>query len=666
MHYYIRNVAEKPWNNSLLLSVLIYADKNSDVRTIGHLMQIMNSRLNELFNVFNLNTMAEFNVETHLYQYLKGTIYVEDSDYKRAELLRRYRNISYETKKWITAKLNKDQQSYFEQYLLPIPSYDSRDFSFTKSAKEQAQNTRKSETDAIVPLLPQIRAEGHFRWNQLYRLRRAFLKACVQAKTINGELPLEFYYDEPERVGERFHFRLWDKPSFVLKHQDQFSASSLKAAYKRTGAYSDEHNNYFVEFIKAERLGDDEEVEGLWFTELFEKGIIGDWSRKASDEEINLKCEILYSLGYGEKGTRPIPFKSMHKGLITTSTFVSRNQYISGGILFDIEPLYAGVTFGLLALDIFTTTGARLNELLQISYTKECLKSIKADNKLHHSFYAIPKGRDEVESYYISDQTMKLIAKVVKLLKYHYNSEKIPNVKYAHTRKHLFPESKPYLFQYYNKAFKDNAVYSCLRFLLHGLDFETQEGKVVTVKTHLLRHAFATEAVQRQGLPIDIVAKILHQRDTGVTEYYSEPTSSQVAQSISDLHDVISDYVDLDETVLRIPEELEKELEEYKQQVGVFNNVLGGTCVTAFVCPTKMQCLGCQAKVPQPEKKHELEEVIELSKDMEKRFIAMNLPVEIKKAKAMRKHARNELKEIALIEKYREEQMYAPHIQFDK
>ena len=80
-------------------------------------------------------------------------------------------------------------RSYFEQFLFPMPSYDSRDFSFTKSAKEQAQNTRKSETDAIVPLLPQIRAEGHFRWNQLNRLRQAFLKACEQAKTTNCELP---------------------------------------------------------------------------------------------------------------------------------------------------------------------------------------------------------------------------------------------------------------------------------------------------------------------------------------------------------------------------------------------------------------------------------------------------------------------------------------------
>ena len=71
---------------------------------------------------------------------------------------------------------------------------------------------------------------------------------------------------------------------------------------------------------------------------------------------------------------------------------------------------------------------------------------------------------------------------------------------------------------------------------------------------------------------------------------------------------------------MRNPEELEKELEEYKEKVGVFNNVVGGTCVTDHVCPIKMQCLGCQAKIPQPEKKHELLEVIELSKDMEKRY----------------------------------------------
>ena len=261
---------------------------------------------------------------------------------------------------------------------------------------------------------------------------------------------------------------------------------------------------------------------------------------------------------------------------------------------------------------------------------------------------------------------MKLIQRVGLMLRTHYGSEKIPSVKYRENRQHLFPNPKPYFFQYNNKALKKDAIWSSLRFLLHGLKLDTQEGKPVVVKTHLLRHAFATEAVQRQKLPVDILAKILHQRDLGVTGYYSEPTPSQVAQSISDLHNVISDYIDLDDAVLRNPEELEKELEEYKEKVGVFNNVIGGTCVTNHVCPIKMACLGCLAKIPEPEKKHELIEVIELSKDMEKRYSAMGLPIDVKKAKEMRKYARNELKEIELIEKYREEQNYEPRIQFNK
>jgi len=668
LNHYIRNVAEKPWNNHLLLGIYINVDKNADVRTIEQQISKIHARLNNIFKSFHLQNMQEFNVETHLYQYLKGSIYPEHSNDMRSKCLSCYKALSYHTQRWITSKLDNEQQSYFEQYLLPMPSYDSRDFSFTKSATEQAQNTRKSETDAIVPLLPQIRAEAHFRRNQLIRLRQAFLKACEQVKSTNCELPLDFSYDEPERIGERFHFRLWDKPAFVLNHEDQFPASSLKAASERTGAYSEDNNHFFVEFIKAESYEDDEEAEGFWFMELFEKGVIGTWYQKTNEKELTHKRALLNSWGYGEENStqNPKPFESAHKGIITPSTFITRNQDKAKGILLDIEPLYAGATFGLLALDIFTTTGARLNELLQLSNTKKCIQTIKVDNKLRFSFYAVPKGRDKVEPFYISEQTTILIQSVAKLLKEHYGTEKIPSVKYSHSRSHLFPEPKPYYFQYYQKAFKKAAIYSCLRFLLHGLNFETQEGKPVIIKTHLLRHAFATEEAQRQGISMDILAKILHHRDTDVTQYYSEPTSSQVAQAMDDYHDIVADYVDLDEAVLRNPEELEKELQEYKQQVGVFNNVLGGTCVTAYVCPIKMQCLGCQAKIPSPEKKHELEEAIELSKDMEKRYAALNLQVEVKKAKAMRKHARNELKEIELIEKYREEQKYEPHIEFNK
>lgn len=579
LKYYINYVVDKPWNNHIFLIMMVYKEKNLDVKTIEKIINIINSRLRNLFDYFHLTEMTDLNIETHMYQYFKGEIFEEHSDHIRAAFLSNYRSCSYSTNKWAQTKISNEQQEYFHHFIFLMPTYDSRDFSFTKAAKDQTKNSRKSETDAIVPLLPQIRAEGHFRRNQINRLRQAYLKACEQAKTPNGVIPLDFHYDEPERIGERFYFRLWDKKSFVLNHQEQFSKWTIKAAMTSTGRYSDDNNHYFVEFIKAERFKDDNEPEGLWFIKLFEYNVIGEWHNNVTDEEIKLKRKLLYEWGYGKEdlSENPTPFKSDHKGVLTPSTFVSIHKDKAKGILFDVEPLYAAATFGLLTLDICTTTGARLNELLQISNTKECIRTVKVDKKLRFSFHVVPKGRDELEAFNISEQTMKIIQSVGLMLKNHYGTDKIPSVEYRGVRKHLFPKPKPYFFQYYKKAFQYKTITANLRFLLHGLKFETEEGKPVVVKTHLLRHAFATEAVQRQKLPIDIVAKILHQRDAGVTSYYSEPTSSQVAQSISDLHDVISDYIDIDEAILRNPEELEKELEEYKETVGVFNNVVGGT-----------------------------------------------------------------------------------------
>jgi len=668
LNYFINEVLDKPWNNHMFLSMMVYADRNTDVRTITSVMVKTHPRLKELFNLFLLKDMTEFDVEVHLYQYLKGNVFPEHSNSKRTELLKRYKAAAQATKKWLMTKLDVEKQVYFEQFLFPMPYFDSSDFSFTRLATIEAHDNRKNETDAIVPLLPEIRAEGNFRMNQMKRIRDNFLAACDQAKKPSVGLPLEFSWEEPARIGERFYFRLWDRPSFVLHHREKFSTHSVKAAEKQSGAYSSENNHYFVEFIKAERIEDDDVAEGPWFIELFEKGVVGQWATNATNEEKEQKRQLLHSWGYGEEGStvNPTPFSSGHVGILTPVKFVSRNQDKADGVLFDVWPLYAAATFGLLALDIFTTTGARINELLQLNNDKGCLQAVKFKNKIRYSFYAIPKGRDTLEPFYISEQTVRIIKEVQMMLKEHYESGEIPSVKYKYNRKHLFPDPKKYFFQYNHQAFNDIPVTACLRFLVHGLRFETQEGRAVVVKSHLLRHAFATEAVQRQGLSIDVVAKILHQKDVKVTGYYSEPTPSQIAQSVSDLHDVISDYVDIDEAYLRSPEKLQKELDEYQEKVGVFNNVLGGTCVTDSVCPIKMACLGCQAKIPDPEKKQELVEVIDLSKDMEKRYAALGLTIEVKKAKAMRKHARTELQEIELIERYREEQNYESKIQFGK
>jgi len=664
MKYLHNNCLKYDWRNHLLLAVLIEADTNLDAYTVYNRIKSLHTRLKDIFKVFSLAKMSDFSVNIHLYKYLKGDVLSVDSYNKRKNILSVFNAIFYNTNKWIGNKLSVEEQGYFKKYLFEQPFFDNRDFTFSKLALEKAQAIRKDETDAIVPHLPSIRAEANFRWNQMKRLRDAFHKEINKVETKSITLPSEFYYDEPERIGERFYFRLWDKPSFVLNHREQFSDTIIKQATQRKVTYSDENNRYFLEFIYAESLNNDSDADGLWFNELIEHNVIGRWEKCRPIEEHEGILNYLSMYGYESNGkTHPTPFSSRQAGILTPSIFITQNKQKSEGILIDVEPFYVACTFGILAIDILTTTGTRVNELLQINNTKECIEVKKVKDKLHFAFKAVPKGRDSLEEFYISKQTMKLIQTVSKMLKEHYNSSDIPKVHYRYKRKHLFSEPKPYYFQYEGKAFEERAIYSSIRFLLHGLVFETPNGKPVTIKTHLLRHAFATEAVQRQKMSIDIVAKILHQKDLDVTAYYSAPTPSQIAESVSELHDVISSYVDIDDAYLRSPKELQRELDDYMEKVGVFNKVLGGTCVTDYVCPTKMQCLGCKAKIPEPDQEGELLEVIQLSKDMEIRFKQLGLDIEVRKAKEMAKQAKIELKEIDLIKKYREERQYEPTVQ---
>ncbi|MBQ0140252.1 MAG: site-specific integrase [Kurthia sp.] len=649
------------WKNQLLLIALIDVANNSDHSYVLKKLSIFHSRFKDIFRECNITSFSDFEPDVHLYKYLQANISVDSTNNMKKEILSHYRSSEYHIKKWINNNLPSDEQEYYQKFLLPPLSFDSRDFSFTKLALEQAQNTRKDETDAIVPHLSTIRAEANLRWNQMKRLRDAFQQQIRIVEADSISLPIEFSYAEPKRIGEVFHFRLWDKPSFVLNHQKDFSDVVIKQAKQKKSTYSDENKAYFLEFIRAESIENNSVPEGLWFNELIEQNVLGYWSKNRPIEEHEKIFKFLSLWGYEyENGQKPYPFRSKHKGIITPSTFITLHKDKAEGLLIDVEPFYAACTFGLLAIDILTTTGARKNELLQISNTKECIQVKKINNKLHYSYRAIPKGRDSLEDFYLSKQTMEHIQMVSRMLKEHYGSDKIPSVLYRDERKHLFPAPMPFYFQYAGKALERFALYSCIRFLLHGLLFQMQDGKTVTIKTHLLRHAFATEAVQRQKIPIDIVAKMLHQKDFNITEYYSAPTPTQIAESVSELHDVISSYVDIDDVYLRSPQELQKEFDAHAEKVGVFNKVLGGTCVTDFVCPTKMQCLGCKAKIPEPDQEDELLEVIQLSKDMEKRFKQMGLEIEVRKAKEMAKQAKIELKEIDLIKQYREERSYEP------
>jgi integrase len=75
---------------------------------------------------------------------------------------------------------------------------------------------------------------------------------------------------------------------------------------------------------------------------------------------------------------------------------------------------------------------------------------------------------------------------------------------------------------------------------------------------HLLRHTFATHAVQVEKIPIDIVGQWLKQKNLDVTDYYSQPTESMVAEAADRYLSRVAVAIHVHKAVQCSPQELQK------------------------------------------------------------------------------------------------------------
>ncbi|PGB34974.1 site-specific integrase [Bacillus toyonensis] len=678
--YFKNNCCGYPFTNHLALGLMVESNRNLNPKTIYADLKVLSIGLRKIFLELKLASVNDFDVDIHLSNYLRREILPSHSDNKRSSFFSRYKSVVNKVQKWHSTKLIREQQEAFAPFLLPRTYLDSRDFNVTKSATKAAQSKRKSETDAISKEFIKIRAEGGFRLNQVRHLRQKYLEVVKFVQDKGYTLPFEFSYTENEERGDRskelFSFRLWDKTSFVLHHSDNYASTTIHNAKARRTTFSEENNEYFVEFLKAEVLDDEtgepvEETEGFWFLPILEHQLIGNGSRHLSAEQINEKLKILTVYGYRESGSEKInvPFDSNHKGILAQGAFITRSQKYADGILMNVEVLYITALFGATALDIFTSSGARLGEVAQVHLGLGCLDQVDItapetnEVKTSYIFRVIPKGRNEPVVFYTTKDTFDLIYEIAYYLRDQHYKGSIPIVEFRYMKKHGESRSdQPYLFQLHSKQFQEKTFSCALNFICFGLIYETQDKKLVKLKPHLLRHGFATHAVQAEELPIDVVAMILNQKDLDVTKYYSQPTQSQVADVVSDFHTSMATTTDMMKEVLRQPEEIQALFERQREISGPFSKTVGGTCVTNKICPTKLACVGCATKIPEPEQKHELLDYLEWAEKTKSHYQEKGYKLEVLKIKKTIHDAKVELKEIALIEEYRRDKENEPRL----
>jgi hypothetical protein len=259
--------------------------------------------------------------------------------------------------------------------------------------------------------------------------------------------------------------------------------------------------------------------------------------------------------------------------------------------------------FGGLMVRMGTITGTRIGETMQIAQSPDCFKQLENVGPKAATRWVlrlVPKRRKSREDYFIDDDTKRHLVELIRFQSEKWGGPLIPTVTVEHDK--LPPDR--YVLQWNGCGLRLHVLNTFIRFVLHGLVFRSLDGNLAQLTSHLLRHSFATEMAELH-VSVEVIAKLLHQRDRTVTKYYARPTASKV---MSAAEMIFVDRIDLGAEGLRSPDEIGRMLKEAEGKVGALTKVFGRTCVVANMCPAKFVCVGCAGNAPDPKKRYQTDQ----------------------------------------------------------
>lgn len=668
--YLVRNVENEPWISQLTLTVLILAAYNYDESSIYSFTSLFHSKIKQLYyfsdSFYKPIDYSNFynNFDYLLKLYLEGKIAKQDTKTTRLSFYTRFKSISNTIHEWLSGVPFEFKIAY-KNLLFPVLNEGLYlGLIKTKDIIEKQQQKRRMAVDVLMPSHAKIRSVSHIRWNLICRLNTAyeeFLDKVLKNKNVN--FPVEFIYIDGDL---KYEFLLWDIDSYLKNKKINFEYTSPIKIRVKT----------FPELIKITNTVNNTPIpieNALWFAEPLKHACTS--PKLTTEDKAWLKAWGYYASSLSSTNSPNVIYWS-------DKALMKYLQTFSQGLLIPIKELHLGLSFGMLALDLFTTTGIRLNEALQVSLSRECLVRIilppVAEAKdtspiIRYSLRLISKGqkRDQLDDNFIGEETKRLLFKIGKILHKHYNlneGESLPSVPFNpnHKRSHRF-KSAPYIFQADGRHLSTQLIGAALRLLVHGIVTDrTKDRKVLLITPHLLRHGFATHAVQVEKIPVDIVGKWLHQKSVSVTNYYSRVTDSMVADAADQYLIAIANHIDVVDAVKRSPQQLRDIYIDASQKTGTLAKVTGGDCTSHGLCKAQFACVGCAAKVPDPAKKEQILHHKEWARKEMVFYREEGLLPEVNRLEKLIKDADLELQEIDLIEEYRKDEDVVGKIEVKK
>lgn len=473
---------------------------------------------------------------------------------------------------------------------------------------EECQARIKGKTEAVHAQFYRLRFIAKTRLNQARRLHQAFQATIQQVEQHAIQLPHDFSYDEevPTENGrnrtQRVHLTLWDSRSLfdrAVTHGYKASYDSKRQRRECFGKFAASERRYEIEYRFTESTNQRIEAESFWFLELYDSDVFFHTEDPAS---VLARQEFNRDHGYETPGIWPTAPGMLSFGSASRFELLFLRR-AAGHRFIPALGIYAACLFANLVIRMMTVTGARLGEVQQIAQSPNCVKKLEnigPKSTARWLLRMVPKGRTELAEYYIDEDTKNDLVELVRFLLERYKRKELPVLPPERARR--IPPDR-FVLQWDGCSLKQNTLNTLIRFLLHRVIVDPAAGKGIHITSHLLRHAFATEMAELR-VSVDVIARMLNQRDHSVTKYYSRPTNKHVMEA-AEL--IFADRVDVAEEALRSPAEIGRMLKDAEGQVGALTDVLGGTCVVGNMCPAKFACIGCAGNAPDPAKRSQVE-----------------------------------------------------------
>jgi hypothetical protein len=395
--------------------------------------------------------------------------------------------------RYLAGLSSKDAAVMQRYHLPPLPVGFFRAEGRAYERTPRSQNRQRVIRETLLPLVPALSELVVLRKRAMEQVLDAFHHAQQQVELGASSLPLAFALPvhapsfsqqegswELKQEERTLHFRLWNKRSWVLGHQNRYSQSLIRKVEKAQGTYAPGKEQYFVEF-------DGEARDLLWYGDLIEQHLL-QWlpNTPRRDPKGTMRLQLARSFGF-ERGCH-----TSRSGLIYAhAQWFGEHTRHGEELLFGPEALYRGVLYAAALALLAMTDGFSIGESLQIS--AERWVETPEGRKLH----LLPNRAGDNEQrrlFTISPEAAHLLEEIERGLMEAYGD--IPVIP-ASRRLSKFHSLEPeqYLFQWRRGMITPQDTVVLLRFLLHGVALfaPPEEALHVSVEQIRQRKAFPQE-----------------------------------------------------------------------------------------------------------------------------------------------------------------------------